>query len=259
MCPPSPLDPMTVDKLRPGPALGRAQYQHRPELALRWLILRMLARNALNLGNLERDRVQCPGQRLMHRHGVIAFDKIGIVAIAIHQRRQLVLADSGEHRGVGDFVAVQMQDWQHRAVTRGVEELVGVPTGRQRPRFGLAITDHASDDQVGVIERRTVGMGQAISQFAALMNRPWYLRRYMAGNAIRPGKLPKQTDQAITVALYRGIALGKSAFQISLRHHRRPAMAGTGDEQDVQVVLVDQPVEVRVDQVQSRRRAPMAQ
>lgn len=55
------------------------------------------------------------------------------------------------------------------------------------------------------------------------------------------------------------VTLGVGAFEVSLRHHRWPAMAGAGDKEHREVILIDQPVKVRVDQVESRRRAPMAQ
>jgi hypothetical protein len=79
-----------------------------------------------------------------------------------------------------------------------------VPTGRQRTRFGLAVTDHAGDDQVRVIKRGTIGMRQAIAEFAAFMDRARNLRRHMAGDPVWPGKLPKQAQQAVGIALNRG-------------------------------------------------------
>ena len=47
--------------------------------------------------------------------GSSPFDEIGRVAVAAHQGVQLLVADAGQHRGVGDLVAVQVQDGQHRS------------------------------------------------------------------------------------------------------------------------------------------------
>ncbi len=56
------------------------------------------------------------------------------VAVPREQRRQLVVGDPGQHRGIGDLVAVEVEDGQHRTVGDGVEELVGVPARRRRRR-----------------------------------------------------------------------------------------------------------------------------
>ena len=80
-------------------------------------------------------------------------------------------ADPGQHRRVGDLVAVQVEDRQHRAVPRGVEELVRVPARGQRARLGLAVADHAADQQVRVVERGAVGVQQRVAELAALVDR----------------------------------------------------------------------------------------
>ena len=46
------------------------------------------------------------------------------VAVALEQVHQLVLGDAGQHRGVGDLVAVQVQDRQHGAVAAGSRNLL---------------------------------------------------------------------------------------------------------------------------------------
>ena len=65
--------------------------------------------------------------------------------------------------------------------------------------------------------------------------------------------------QSVPAALDRRIALGIRPFEIGVRHHPRPAMARADDVHHVQVVLLDQPVEVDIEKIQARRRAPMAQ
>ena len=77
---------------------------------------------------------------------------------------QLVARDAGEHGRVGDLVAVEVQDRQHRAVACRVEELVRVPARGQRPGLGLAVADDAGDEQVGVVERGAVGVRRARSR-----------------------------------------------------------------------------------------------
>ena len=64
--------------------------------------------------------------------------------------------------------------------------------------------------------------------------------------------------QSIPIALDRRIAFGVRAFEIGHRHDARATMTRTDDVHHVQIVLFDQPVEVDIEKVQSRRRAPMA-
>ena len=181
-----------------------------------------------------------------------------LVAIAAQQVGQFLAADARQHGRIGDLEAVEMQDRQHRAVARRVEKLVGVPAGGQRAGFRLAVADDAGDDQIGIVEGRAIGVQQRIAQFAALMDRARRFRRDMAGNAVRPGELAEQPLQPVPAALDRRIALGIRPFQIGVRHHARPAVARTDDVDHVQIVFFDQPVEVDIEKVQSRRRSPMA-
>ena len=78
-----------------------------------------------------------------------------------------------------------MQNRQHRAVGGRVEKLIGMPCGRQRSRFRLAVADHASDDEIGIIEYCSKRMTERIAQFSALRGsipgipakRGWEFRR----------------------------------------------------------------------------------
>jgi len=182
------LNGLAVDFLRPRPALGRAQHDHRPHGSLAKPIDARVGLNPLDLAD---DLIQYGGHPLVHRLGLIAFDEVGRVSITAKQRLQLVAADAGQHCRAGDFVAVQVQDGQHRPIMDRIEKLVRVPTGRQRSGLGLAVADHADDQQIGIVERRAVGMGQGVAQFSAFVDRPGRFGRGVAGNSTRKGKLGK--------------------------------------------------------------------
>ena len=68
-----------------------------------------------------------------------------------------------------------------------------MPGGGKRPGLGLAVADHAGDDQVGIVEGRAEGMRQRIAEFAALVDRAGHVRRGVAWNAARKGELPEQS------------------------------------------------------------------
>ena len=55
------------------------------------------------------------------------------------------------------------------------------------------------------------------------------------------------------------INLAVSAFEICVGHQPGPAVSRSGDVDDVQIVLLDQAIEMDVNEIQSRRRAPMAE
>ena len=52
----------------------------------------------------------------VHVGRLAALDEERLVAIADEQRRELVVIHARQHGRIGDLVAVEMQDRQHRAV-----------------------------------------------------------------------------------------------------------------------------------------------
>jgi hypothetical protein len=104
---------------------------------------------------------------MVHFHRVGAFDEMRYIAVAHEQRLQLLVADPCEDRGIGNLVAVEIEDRQHGAVAHRVDELVGMPRRGKRSRLRLAVAHHARDDEVGVIEGGTVRVRQAVPELAA--------------------------------------------------------------------------------------------
>ncbi len=159
---------LAVDLRRAGPALGRAQHDHRPR------------RTALDAARARRR----PRSRWISATaassvaaiawctvcGLAALDEVRLVAVALEELVQLVLRDAREEAGVGDLVAVQVQDRQHGAVADRVEELVAVPAGGQRAGLGLAVADDAGDDQVGIVERGAEGVRERVTELAAFVD-----------------------------------------------------------------------------------------
>ena len=184
---------------------------------------------------------------------------MGRVAVAAHQSVQLLVADAGQHRGVGDLVAVQVQDGQHAAVADRVEELVAVPAGGQRSRLGLAVADDAGDDQVGVVEGGPVGMRQGIAQLTPFVDGAGRFRSDVAGNAAGERELGEEPLHARLVLADVGIDLAVRPFEVGVGHQRRPAVSGAGDVEHVQVILLDDPVQMDVEEVLARRGSPVAE
>ena len=159
---PGALGRQPVDQLRAGPALRRAQHDHRPARPRRSLVARARAAGSRRSRRATSSSVAAISPCISV--GVRALDEPRRVAVALEQRPQLVAGDPREHRRVGDLVAVQVQDRQHRAVARRVQELVRVPAGGERAGLGLAVADDAQRQQVRVVERRAVGVQRARSR-----------------------------------------------------------------------------------------------
>ena len=65
--------------------------------------------------------------------------------------------------------------------------------------------------------------------------------------------------------LQAGLVLGDvrinfapGAFEVNIAHNGRTAVAGTGDVEHVQVILLDDPVQMHIDEVLARRCAPVS-
>ena len=169
------------------------------------------------------------------------------------------MADAGENAGIGNLVAVQVEDRQNHPVGRRVQELVGMPARCQRSSLRFAVADDTGNDQIGVVEGRSVGMRKGVAEFAAFVNRTGRLRRNVARNAAREGELGEQALQPFFIGRNVRINLAVSALEVGVRDQAGPAMPRAGDIDHVEVVLLDHPVQVNVDEVQAWRRSPVAE
>jgi hypothetical protein len=105
------------------------------------------------------------------------------------------VADAGQHRQIGDLQPVEMQVWKNRAVVRGVQKFVGVPTGGQRSSFSLAVADDAGDDQMRIVEGRAISVEQGIPRPGATSDRARSAKgasrqaapRFRSAERLRPG------------------------------------------------------------------------
>lgn len=190
---PGSLDRHAVHGRGARPALGRAQHDHRPAgAALRVAVPGGL----LDGGDAFQGLVHGLGHRLVDLARVVAGDVQRFVAVSLEEGVKFGLGDTGEHRRIGDLVAVEVEDGQDRTVVDRVEELVGVPGGGERSRLGLAVTDDAGDEEARVVEGGSVGVREGVAEFTALVDRAGRLRGHMARHAAGEGELPEQLRHA---------------------------------------------------------------
>ena len=56
----------------------------------------------------------------MHQLGIVAVHDIGRPTVTFEKIFELLRRNSSEHRGIGDLVAVEMQDRQDSAIADGI-------------------------------------------------------------------------------------------------------------------------------------------
>src|SRR6266478_8805227 len=81
----------------------------------------------------------------------------------------------------------------------------------------------------------------------------------MARDASGKRKLREEPLHALLVGRNIWINFAVRALQIGVRDKARPSMPGAGDVDHVEVVLFDYPVQVNIDEVQTRRCSPVAE
>ena len=181
----------------------------------------------------------------------VAGDMQRLMAVSAQQFVEFGLGQPGEDRRVGDLVAVEVEDRQHRAVVHRVEELVGVPGGGERSGLGLAVADHAGDQQLRVVERGAVGVREGVAELSALVDGAGRLRCDMAGHSAGERELPEEPLHAGRVPADVRVRLRVAALQPGVGEHGGTSVARTPDAQGGQVAGLDDPVEMGVDQVEA--------
>ena len=247
---------LAIHKLRSCPALGRAHDQHRP----RWARRRTLfARSFLNGCDAIQHGLKYRRGLLVQNHRIVTLKRERLVSITAHQFFEFGVRNPRQHGRIGDLIAIQVKDGQHRAVGCRVEKLVRVPACGQRACLRFTIAHHAGHDQVRIVECRAIRVHQRVSQLAALVDGSRRLGCHVARNSIRPAELAKQALDAVLVLLDVRINLGVGALKVRICNQTRSAMTRADDVHHVEVALTDQAVPMHVEEVKPRRCAPVAE
>ena len=246
------LDLDAVELLDARPALERTQDDHRPDRprGAPAAAGRLLQLADLAVGLAERGAEA--GVKL------VPLDDQRMPAESLEQLGQLVIAHRVVDRGVGDLVAVDVEDRQHRTARHRIEELVRVPGASGRPGLRLAVADDAGDDQVRVVQRGAKRRCQRIPELAALVDRSGHHRREVAGKAAWPGEAANQSSEPFAIAAQLGLDVRQTAVDPQIRQVRRRPVAGPGDQQDAGGGVENQPIESGVDEVDARDGAPVS-
>ena len=134
-----------------------------------------------------------------------------------------------------------------------------MPGSGERAGLGFTVADDDGDQQVGIVESRAERMRDAVAEFTAFVDRPRRLGRAVAADAAREREFLEELPHAFDVFALVRVGLGIRSFQVRGREHAWRAVPGAREEDRVQVVLVDQPVQVHVGEAQAGAGAPVAE
>src|SRR5271154_1587602 len=122
------LDRYSIYFFRAGPALRRPQNDHRPQLPRLVFAASICSASALlNFPYLRITTIKGGCEQLVHRLGVVPLHKIRTVAMPFIERGQFVVTGASHDRRPGDFIAVQMENRQHRSISRRIQKFDALP------------------------------------------------------------------------------------------------------------------------------------
>src|ERR1017187_2781286 len=119
----------------------------------------------------------------MHRFGLVSLDKVWLPAVAGKEADEFFIVHTAKHGWIRDLPAIEMKNRQHCAVTHRVQKFIAMPARRERPGFRLAVSHHATCEQVGVVEHRAAGVHNRITEFPAFMDGARSFGRRVAWNS----------------------------------------------------------------------------
>ncbi len=87
-----------------------------------------------------------------------------------------------------------------------------MPGGCKWSSLRLTVANCDGDDEIRIVERRTVSMGDGIAQFTAFVDGTGSLRCAVRADSSGEGELLEELEQSRFVAAFVGINLGVIAF-----------------------------------------------
>ena len=127
-----------------------------------------------------------------------------------------------------------------------------MPTGCERTGLGLAVPDDAGHDQVRVVEGGAVGVDQRVPEFATFVDRPRGLGCDVARDPTGERELPEEPVEPLGVLPDVRVDLAVGSLEVRVGDDAGSAVPRTDDVHHVDVALDDHPVEVRVQEIETR-------
>ena len=183
--------------------------------------------------------------------------EVRLIAHALKELGEFFVGHAGKDGGVGDLVAVEVQDRQDDTVGCRVHELVGLPRGRKRAGLGLAVAHHGHGQQARVVHDGAVGVAERVAELAALVDGAGRLGRKVTRDAAGIRELAEELLQAGLVIGDVGADLTVGAIEQRLGGTGRATVTRAHQENSVLVVIGNEAVDVAEQEVDARRGAPV--
>ena len=189
---------------------------------------------------------------------VKAGDKeVRLIAHALKELGEFLVGHAGKDGGVGNLVAVEVQDRQDDTVGRRVHELVGLPRGGKRTGLGFTVAHHGHGQQARVVHDGAIGVAERVTELAALVDGAGRLGRKVTRNATGVGELAEELLQAGLVIGDVGANLAVGAVEQRLGGAGGTAVTRAHQEDGVLVVVGDEAVDVTEQEVDAGRGTPV--
>ena len=141
----------------------------------------------------------------------------------------------------------------------GLRNLLACQEVAKGAGLGFAVLDAAGDEEVGVVEGSSIGVGEGVAELAAFVDGAGSLGGAVAADASGEGELLEELEEAGFVLRLVGVDLGVGAFEVGVGEGGGCSVAGAGDVDGVEVVLFDEAVHVDPDEGLAGIGAPMAE
>ena len=215
-------------------------------------------RAALNLNDHAVRGGKGGGKTMMHAGKIRAFDLDHLISVTLKQRSHLGGWLAPQNSRSANLRAVEMQDRQHSSVPHRIQERDALPGPLQRPGLSFPIADDGDRQQVGIVQDRSKGVHQHITQLTSLVDRSWCGDRHVARDPARSRELPEQPLDTGPILAHLGINLAVSAFQPAGRDQRRAAVPRASQIDRLLAGEANEPGDVDVNERKSGASAPMA-
>jgi hypothetical protein len=193
----------------------------------------------------------------VHVGWVVAFDEVDRVAVTFEYGADLVVRGTPQDGGVGNLIAVEVQDRQDRSVASRVEEADGLPGALQRSGLRLAVADHGGDEEVGVVEGGAESVDENVAELAALVYRAGSGHAHVARHPAGCRELPEEPPHPGRVSRDLRVDLGVGAFEVHVRQDGRTAVTRPRQVDHLGVLLPYKAVEVGIDEAEAGGGTPV--
>src|SRR6266436_688954 len=149
------FDRHPIHHLRTCPAFRCSQndrWPHRPFLES------MLPRVCLDPPNSQDDCFERGSKVLMDFSRIAPFNKESLITVSGEKVMDVFVGLPSPDRWTGNFVTVEMQDWEYRSIAHRIDEFHTLPAALKRACFGLSIAHDSCHNELGVIKSCTERM-----------------------------------------------------------------------------------------------------